>query len=276
MKIKLVVRVGFIFLISLLMQSEMPVAQAVGAEPQKQRPLVFVITGESNSGGVGRNSSATEKERMPRPCVQIMNLTNGKFGFENLQLGVNNLRDHFGFKENQYAIYHGFENELANAVEAGAFPKQKQVYLIKTGHGGSRISQWAKDNPSGYWKKFVQRTDAAKKQLSGNPQWVIWFSLGINDAIAKTPVEKWQEETRTHLKKIKTELPDCIIVMTQFESMGFPKFNAAIAEIAKDEPNVFSIHSKEADLVDIYHWSYAGLKTITQRMIVVTQKEIEK
>ncbi len=269
-------KLGLLLLAGWLLPGNVFVSQVVGAEPVQARALVFVITGESNSGGVGRNKSATEKERMPRACVQIMNLTDGKFGFEDMQLGVNNLRDHFGFKESQYAIYHGFENELANAVEAGAFPGRKQVYLIKTGHGGSRIAQWAKDAPSGYWKKFVQRIDAGKKQLPDNPQWVVWFSLGINDALAKTPVDQWKKQTVAHLKKIKTELPGCIIVMTQFESMGFPKYNAAIAEIAKEEPNVFSVNSKGADLVDIYHWSYAGLKTVTQRMIAVTQKEIGK
>ncbi len=265
----------FLLLAGCLLPGNVVVSQVVGAEQAQPRALVFVITGESNSGGVGRNKSAKEKERMPRACVQIMNLTDGKFGFEDLQLGVNNLRDHFGFKENQYAIYHGFENELANAVEAEAFPGHKQVYLIKTGHGGSRIAQWAKDAPSGYWKKFVQRIDAGKKQLPDNPQWVVWFSLGINDAIAKTPVDQWKKQTHEHLKKLKTELPGCIVVMTQFESMGFPEYNAAITEIAKDEPNVFSVNSKGADLVDIYHWSYAGLKTVTQRMIAVTQKKIE-
>lgn len=44
------------------------------------RPLVFVITGESNSGGVGKNAKATAEEMKPRSCVQIMNLTDGKWG----------------------------------------------------------------------------------------------------------------------------------------------------------------------------------------------------
>jgi len=57
----------------------------------------------------------------PRTSVQIMNLTSGEFGFEDLQLGVNNLRDHFRFNETHYAYWHGFENKLANAVGANAF-----------------------------------------------------------------------------------------------------------------------------------------------------------
>ncbi|MBL4883099.1 MAG: hypothetical protein JKY95_01015 [Planctomycetaceae bacterium] len=269
---QLITRVGIILLAGLLVQWEGAVAQ--DADVKSQRPLVFVITGESNSGGSGKNSSASEKERSKRSCVQIMNLTDGKFGFEDMQLGVNNLRDHSKMTEPFLSTRHGFENELANSVEANAFPGHKHVYLIKTGHGGSRISQWTEDNPSGYWKKFEQRIEAGKKQLSANPQWVVWFSLGINDALAKTPVSQWKKETRVHLKRIQAELPGSIIVMTQFESMGFPKFNAAIAEIANTEPNVFAVNSKEAALTDIYHWSYAGLKTVTQRMIGVTQKAL--
>ncbi len=52
-----------------------------------ERPLVFVFTGESNSGGIGRNAEATPAELAARPSVQIMNLTNGLFTFESLLLG---------------------------------------------------------------------------------------------------------------------------------------------------------------------------------------------
>ncbi|NOY00331.1 MAG: hypothetical protein GXP30_11435 [Verrucomicrobia bacterium] len=163
----------------------------------EKRPLVFVITGESNSGGVGRNAKATPKEMAPRPSVQIMNLTDGKFAFETMQLGVNNLRDHFRLQD-YYEVWHGFENELANAVERNDFPSYKQVYLIKTGHGGSRVEQWSEANSSGFWKKFLERIDAGKKQVPTNSQWVVWFSLGINDAIDKMPIDQWEKETRAH------------------------------------------------------------------------------
>ena len=178
-------------------------------------PLVFVITGESNSGGIGSNLHATPAELAPRPCVQIMNLTDGRFGFENLQLGVNNLREHAGLEE-CFSTSHGFENELANAVEAGLFAGRKQVRLIKTGHGGSMIEQWVPGHVAGYWKKFIQRTGGAKPQLPDNLQWVVWLSLGINDAIAGTPIDRWKQDTLVHLQRIKKELPGAVIVMTQF------------------------------------------------------------
>lgn len=252
-------------------------------DQNKKRPLVFVITGESNSGGSGRNTDASPKEMAPRASVQIMNLISGKFGFEDMQLGVNNLRDHFRMNETHYTTWHGFENELANAVDARSFPYHKQVYLIKTGHGGSRIAQWKKESPSGFWKKFLERTEAGKRQLPDNPRWVVWFSLGINDAIAKTPIDLWEKETRSHLKKIKAQLPGAVIIMTQFQSMGqgktkgiYPETDAAIERIAADDANVYTVDSAEADLVDRNHWSYKGLKTVTQRMVKITRGALDK
>jgi hypothetical protein len=236
-------------------------------------PLVFVITGESNSGGIGSNAQATPAERKARPSVQIMNLTNGRFNFEPLHLGVNNLRAHLGLQK-YYDTCHGFENQLANAVETNAFPGDMQVYLIKTGHGGSRIAQWGGQAPGGYWDKFLKRTEAGKRQLPANARWMVWFSLGINDSIARTPVTTWKKKTLAHLKRIKAQLPNVVIVMTQFQSMGYPQINAAIAAIAAEEKDVFVVDSKGAALSDKNHWSYKGLKTVTKRMIKVTQDEL--
>ena len=236
-------------------------------------PLVFVITGESNSGGLGSNAQATPAEQKARPSVQIMNLTNGRFTFEPLHLGVNNLRAHVGLQK-YYDTCHGFENQLANAVETNALPGYKQVYLIKTGHGGSRIAQWGGQAPGGYWDKFLKRTEAGKRQLPANARWVVWLSLGINDSIARTPVTAWKKKTLAHLKRIKAQLPNVVIVMTQFQSMGYPQINAAIAAIAAEEKDVFVVDSKGAALSDKNHWSYKGLKTVTKRMIKVTQDEL--
>ena len=275
--------VCFGFLYCFGIQTITPLAWAAGEGQDVKRPLVIVITGESNSGGSGRNVDVSPKEKEPRPSVQIMNLTSGKFGFETMQLGVNNLRDHTGMNETHYTSWHGFENELANEVDANSFPHHEQVYLIKTGHGGSRIAQWTENSPSGFWKKFIERTEAGKRQLPDNPQWVVWFSLGINDAIAKTPIEQWEKEIRAHLKKIKAQLPGAIIIMTQFQSMGegeakdiYPETDATIAKIAGDDTDVYAVDSTGADLVDRNHWSYKGLKTVTQRMVKITREALDK
>jgi hypothetical protein len=103
---------------------------------------------------------------------------------------------------------------------------------------------------------------------------MVWFSLGINDSIARTPVTAWKKKTLAHLKRIKAQLPNAVIVMTQFQSMGYPHINAAIAAIAAEEKDVFVVDSKGAALSDVNHWSYKGLKTVTNRMIEVTQDEL--
>lgn len=252
------------------------VGAADAADRPAGRPLVFIFTGESNSGGLGSNAAAEPAERAPRPCVRIMNLTDGRFGFEDLKLGVNNLRDHFRL-DGDYATSHGFENQLANAVEAGAFPGHERVHLVKTGQGGSIIAEWDPKHASGYWRKFIERIAAAKRQLPANTQWVVWFSLGINDAIAHTPIVRWKQDTLAHLRRIKEELPGAVIVMTQFQSMKkYGAFDAAIAEIAANEPGVLTVDSSGAVLGDENHWNYAGLKTVTQRLVETTAKVLEK
>lgn len=236
-------------------------------------PLVFVITGESNSGGIGKNSDASPGEMASHPSVQIMNLTSGNFEFEDLKPGVNNLRDHHRL-ENFYTDHHGLELGLAKAVEAGKFPGHRKVYLIKTGQGGSRISQWSETDSSGFWKKFVQRIEAGKRQLPKNSQWVVWMSLGINDGNDAAPIETWRKEMRAHLARIKSQLPGAVVVMTQFQSMGYPDINRAIAEIAAEDPDVVAVDSTGTTLRDKYHWDYEGLKTMANRMVDAGNRQL--
>ncbi len=266
---------GAVLLLAAILLSALPsAALSPTITDTTRRPLVFVITGESNSGGVGDNADATTAERSPRPNLQIMNLTDGNFAFEDMQLGVNNLRDHYRL-EKFYETRHGLELGLANAVDADAFADRKPVYLIKTGHGGSRVLQWSEGNELEFWKKFVQRIDAAKRQLPDQPQWVVWYSLGINDALDGAPIESWTENVQMHLKRIKQQLPGVVIVMTQFQSMGYAETNAAIAEIANADASVLAVDSTATTLGDKNHWDYAGLKTMAARMIEATQQLLE-
>ena len=173
-----------------------------------------------------------------------MNLTSGRFQFEDLQIGVNNLRDHVRLSGHPS---HAWELELANLVAEGKFPGYKQVYLIKTGQGGSTITQWAEG--SAYWNKFIQRIDAAPAQLPPNPQWIIWYSLGINDTGGGTPKATWKPAVIDHLQRMKKKLPGAIILMTQFQSMGYTELSQAIAEIVASEPDVYAIDSTGDTLV---------------------------
>lgn len=247
------------------------------AEPASG-PLAFVFAGESNSGGIALNSAATEAELAPRPAVQIMNLYSGTFAFEPLDIGFNNIVDHAGLSDQpayvpippNTILIHGMELGLANAVEAGAFEGQSSVYLIKTGQGGSRISQWAEGG--GFWSKFLERTNAAKAVLPTNTRWVVWYSQGINDAIAGVLPEAWKAETTAHFQKIKAQLPGCRIVLTEFQSMpgggGFPVYNAAIRELVAADPSLASVATDNAGNDGAYHWSYAGYRDVVVPALV--------
>jgi hypothetical protein len=246
-------------------------------------PLAFVFAGESNSGGIAFNSAATASELAPRAAVQIMNLYSGTFAFENLDIGFNNLVDHAGLSTsalyvpvppNNIAV-HGMELGLANAVEASTFPGSNVVYLVKTGQGGSRIAEW--DAGGVYWTKFLARTDAAKAKLPANTRWVVWYSQGINDAIAAVPIATWKAATIAHLAKIKTQLPGCQIILTEFQSMpanaGYPAVNQAIREIVTADPTLSSVDTTGAATDGANHWSYAGYRNIVVPALVAKTRK---
>jgi len=238
------------------------------ATPRAIEELVFVINGESNAGGQANNSEATVEELASTSEVQILN--NTTFLFENLDIGTNNNIDHCCWLYS--ATDHGFELGLANSVKANTLPDNPQVHLIKTGQGGSRLSQW---NVGGtYWNKFLERVNAAKTQVSENKQWVTWISIGINDYLAGTTVSTFKTQLIDHIKRIEAELPGSIIILTQFQSMGnggYATYNTAMGEIAETKTNVFVVDSTGADMDDGNHWSYDGLKTVGDRMITITK-----
>lgn len=246
-------------------------------------PLVFVFAGESNSGGLARNADALPAELAARPEVQILDLYSGAFDFEPLDIGFNNVVDHAGISDNRTLVpdppndilVHGMELGLANAVLAGAFPGRPTVYLIKTGQGGSRIAQW--DTGGAYWTKFVQRIAMAKAQLPADARWIVWYSQGINDAVAGVPIATWKTATLAHLDKLKAQLPGCQIIFTEFQSMpanaGYPAVNAAIRELVATDPSTLSsVDTTGAAAQDGNHWSYAGYRdTVVPAMVAATR-----
>jgi peptidoglycan hydrolase-like protein with peptidoglycan-binding domain len=244
----------------------------VTTSPRILRKLVFVFNGESNSGGLAKNNEATEDELAPSNVVQHLN--NTTFLFEDLDIGTNNNIDHCCSLDS--ATQHGLELQLNNRVEENIFSDNPQIHLIKTGQGGSRVSDWNVDGT--YWAKFLERVNAAKTQLSTDRQWVTWISIGLNDFAAGTNVSTFKIGLIDHINKIKDELPDTIIILTQFQAMsansGYPNYNAAMDEIAASEHNVFVVDSTGADLEDGSHWSYDGFKVLADRMINITNTQL--
>lgn len=240
---------------------------SVGGQPKKK---LFIINGESNSGGYALNSEALSSELLPRPAVQILDNT-ALLTFQDLDIGTNNLIGHSGLSNGST---HGFELELANRAELRHFYKEP-CYLVKTGQGGSMISQWAIGQS--FWNIFVDRVEAAQDLLSAvdyDPY--ILFSLGINDAIAGTNVNTWKAATIVHLANMRTLVgANTPIVMTQFNGMGggstYDSYSDAIQEICDELVGVYCVPATGAGLRDTNHWNYSGMKLMSGRMLDIIE-----
>lgn len=239
--------------------------------PSDGVPLI-IFTGESNSGGYADNSLALPAEIAARPSVQIINnLTLA--GFEDLNISVgNNIYGHAG-AESWVGSRHGWELMLANRVEAGTFIPSP-CYLVKTGQGASQIANWAVGGVYGStncWQTFQDRVDLAIDIITTNtgtpPTPYIFYSQGINDAIAGTDVETWKTATLAHFDKIRAKYgANTPIVMTKL-TPPYPLFNAAIEEVAGQRSDTYFAETSDLPVQpDNNHWDYASMKILSSRM----------
>jgi Carbohydrate esterase, sialic acid-specific acetylesterase len=232
------------------------------------KPLLVIINGESNSGGYALNSEAPSGEKGVQSQVQILN--NTTLIFEDLNIGGNNLIDHAGLSN---GVTHGFELELAIRAITGGY--YNNVHLIKTGQGGSQISQW--NVGGGYFNKFDERITAAKTLIDfSDYNIIILFSLGINDAISGTNVSTWKTNVTNHFVNMRSEIGqgDIPIIMTEFQGMGgtgYPTYCTAIQELAASISNVYSIDVTGAGLRDTNHWNYIGMKSVAGEMLDIAE-----
>lgn len=251
----------------------------IGVSGETAQPILLIVNGESNSGGLGENSSATAGELAARSSVQILDVTQDPMVFVNLDVGTNNLRDHAELSS-YYATAHGIELGVANCVEAGRF-NVGQIYMVKTGQGGSRIAQWAEGNGSGYWTKFAARIARAKVLLGASYSTyrkVVYFSLGINDIIATTNEATWKAAVKAHLQNIRDELEDqsALILITDFIvpplTAGNDVYNDSIAAIASEMTNVIVLSTANAIVTgnaasDTNHWNYQDNLLFAERAV---------
>lgn len=231
-------------------------------------PTLLVFSGESNSGGQVLNSEASEVEIAPRPRVQILN--NLTFCFEALDIGTNNNLDHFNLSATDF---HGWELELANRLYAGTLPDDT-IYLVKTGQGGSAISEWA--DGSTYFAKFKRRMDSAIAKITYQyckaPDVVLFYTQGINDALANTNIETWKAATIAHFAKIRALYGNISIYVPYFMN-GFEPYNTAYDQIVTEVGHITMVISTGAALQDSYHWSYAGMKVVADNLIDAWRNE---
>lgn len=234
---------------------------------------LLIFAGESNAGGLAVNADATAPELAARSSVRI--LDNTTLAWADLDVGTNNLVGHFGLPDN---ATHGLEIGLANTVDAGRWPNSPpQIYLVKTGQGGSVIAEWATGHSSGYWSTFLSRVNAAKGLLQTAGVGVtpiVFYSQGINDALlgVPTPVATWKSQTIAHLAKIRSELGATTpIYMTRFAAPPLAAsdtaYNVAMDEIAAADSYTKVLDTAALGIVNTHHWSYQGYLALAERLL---------
>ncbi len=211
-------------------------------------------------------------ELLPRSAIQILDNT-GLASFQDLDIGTNNLVGHSGLSNGST---HGFELEMCNRAETKSW-YNKPTYLVKTGQGGSMISQWGLGDS--YFNTFVSRVQAAQSLLNGQKyKTYVLFSLGINDAISGTNVTTWKNAVIDHFTNLRTYLgANTPIIMTQFQGMGggagtgYDSYSSAISEITTSVSNTYCVSATGAGLRDANHWNYSGMKLIAGRLLNVVE-----
>jgi hypothetical protein len=232
---------------------------------KKVKPTLVITIGESNSGGYALNSQAPSNLIGLQTSVKILN--NTTLEFEDLNIGANNIVDHYGLD----ATTHGFELLLAQRAAVYSF-YNAGCKLIKTGQGGSTIGQWVVGDT--YFTKLVQRIEAAQALINFNHyKIVIVCSFGINDMIAGTPINTWKTNVSTWFANIRAVIGQgsVPIIMTGFESMGTEgsliATTNAIQELTESETNLHKVTAAGAALRDQYHWNYFGMRTMATRIL---------
>lgn len=220
--------------------------------------LLVIFTGESNSGGYAYNAELSGGDLQPFPKTQILN--NTSLVFEPLQIGVNNLIGHTGLTAN---ASHGWEVGLAKRCIQGKLGPTP-VYLLKTGQGGSIISQW--NSGGAFYTTFLSRLNTAKSILAAaniTYKPVVWYTQSINDAIAGTDIPTWKAATLAHFTKIRLEVPTAPILFgcNTIDSTNFPLWHAAMREVIANTSNCYYINTvlDNNNYRDANHWNAAGM-----------------
>jgi len=267
--------IGFFLLATLLMScicgGGQPTVTPTPAPSTKK--LLLIFNGESNSGGETPNTSATPAELAPRSNVQILN--NSSFLFEDLDIGTNNTIDHFGIT---CCTKHGWELEVANQVVANPSIYTDTLFLIKTGQGGSTIDQWKVncgaycDTNDNWIGNFYRRVNASRTLFQRSDVLpVIFLSIGINDLLAGTRNDSFQIKLYRHINTLRAITRSTTpVILTKFNGTN-TRYNNTLDSVANNMglSKVYTIESTDATLSDPYHWSYSGMKTITNRFLNV-------
>lgn len=246
--------------------------------------LLIVFLGESNSGGYAPNSSATAAELDETQFIQIWDNINND-GFENLDIGTNNLLGHAGF-ESFTSIHHGWELQLSNRAESDSLGYP--IYLAKTGQGGSRVGQWIGETLSygtvSPWDTAQVRITGSLNEiqrLNGGTTYIyVMMSLGINDSTDNNNPDVFKTKFEQILTNFRNKYgADVPFFATELMENTANKiaYNVRLRQIANSDPFFTLIETGDLDdqLRDVSHWNYTAMKTIADRMFDMIKTDFD-
>lgn len=240
-------------------------------EFDRPQSFVFLFLGESGARGQSDNSELPAQYLEPDSNIQMVR--NDNFKIEPLHIGENNNLTHDSRKE-----WHGWEHGLQLYLRS--ITGNSRCYLCKVGVGGSRIDQWDSNDPN--WdERFLGRVGAMKQATAQvNATWVIFFSLGLNDANQGTDPNTWRPKVQNLIARARAEIPqDIVHVMNPLFSSGMitntPNqfFNDQMEAIAQSDPYLHLIPSDGLPVKqDRLHWATAANAELTRRFLVKFQQ----
>lgn len=271
--------IGALICMACICSGGQPTATPTPSTPRNYYYEIIFI-GESNSGGLGLNTSATSGELAPNRHVQILNNTSRVF--EDLDVGTNNLIGHGGLT---CCSTHGWEIQVTNRIVADSSFFGDTVYLVKTGQGGTQAYHWQYSTPPAdsaannlYIGKFFSRSRRADSLLVGKTiRKVIFCSLGINDMNAgnvSNDTFKAQMVRNINLWRVITK-ETTPIVLTKFGGSTILRYNNSIDSIANSMglTKIYTVDGS-GSMGDFYHWNYSGLKSVADRLMDVLKNTI--
>lgn len=252
-----------------------------GGQQSYSQPLLIIIAGESNSGGIALNSYATSPELAKRKLKILNNSTLSSF--DSLDIGSNNLVGHCGL---QYAAStgHGLELQIANSYDSGYFGN-RNVYLCKAGQGGTVISQWADEatytaeTTVEPYDIYFERVDSAIAIITRNdtiPRCILIWSQGINNG-GGYPTS-WKNGTKSLFTDMRSQITSLPIYITRFDSMS-DYYYTQMTEIASELSDIAIISSAGCETSQVvagagFHWGYTGMKVLARRLIAAIIEDL--
>ncbi len=230
-----------------------------------QQSLLIIGSGESNEPGYGRNYLASAAEKAQRRA-RMYQVETSKF--DRLHIGgANNLAT--------FDTTHGFELQLANALDSGYFGDYN-LYITKTGQGSTRVHDWMPG--STLFDRMVERIDNSLALIYAErgvtPTLVNYWTLGINDQFAGLSAAHFKDSIDIILDDLHAAYPSMIFIFTKFNQPSYTGYNTTLDAIATARSAyVFTAYDATAELrADATHWDYLGLKKIARQFTTIIQQ----